>query len=90
MSDRMALQVSDTSSATCTTVVNPLANQLAGHLRGSAADGVGRHWWYQLIPADLYAHELPDPAPRGPGFPFPTIHPRRLFLGAMPAGRSIE
>ncbi|MGH3281116.1 MAG: hypothetical protein ACRDNW_18545 [Trebonia sp.] len=43
-------------------VVNPSQNQLAGDLRGSVADGVGRHWWYQLVPADLYAHQLPDPA----------------------------
>ena len=43
-------------------VVNPTPNQLAGDLRGSAADGVGRHWWYQLVPADLRAHQLPDPA----------------------------
>ena len=43
-------------------VVNPSPNQLAGDLRGSATDGVGRHWWYQLVPADLYAHQFPDPA----------------------------
>ncbi len=43
-------------------VVNPSLSQLAGDLRGRAADGVARHWWHQLVPADLYAHQLPDPA----------------------------
>lgn len=43
-------------------VVNPSPNQLAGDLRGTATDGVGRHWWYQLTAADLRVHQLPDPA----------------------------
>lgn len=42
-------------------VVNPSPNALAGDLRGTAADGVGRHWWAQLTDADFYAHQLADP-----------------------------
>jgi NYN domain len=42
--------------------VNPSRNQLAGALRGTPADGVGRHWWRQLAAADLFAHQLSDPA----------------------------
>jgi hypothetical protein len=42
-------------------VVNPSLSQLAGDLRGRAADGIGRHWWHQLVPAGLYPHQLPDP-----------------------------
>ena len=34
----------------------------AGKLRGSPADGVGNHWWYQLTAADFRACQLPDPA----------------------------
>jgi len=45
-------------------VVNPSPNRIAGALRGQAAAGVGRHWWYQLTSADLVAHQLPDPAGR--------------------------
>lgn len=41
--------------------VNPSPNYLAGRLRGRRGDGVGRHWWLQLAPADLFAHQLPDP-----------------------------
>lgn len=41
--------------------VNPSPTHLAGRLRGQPADGVGRHWWLQLVAADLYAHQLPDP-----------------------------
>jgi uncharacterized LabA/DUF88 family protein len=40
-------------------VVNPSKNQLAGALRGRPTDGVGRHWWRQLTPADFRAHQLP-------------------------------
>jgi hypothetical protein len=42
-------------------LVNPSMSQLAGDLRGTAGDGVGRHWWYQLVPDDLTRHQLPDP-----------------------------
>jgi hypothetical protein len=45
-------------------VVNPSHNQLAGALRGQAAAGAGRHWWYRLTAADLASHQLPDPAGR--------------------------
>jgi hypothetical protein len=45
-------------------VVNPSPNRLAGALRGQAGVGVGRHWWHQLIAADLTAHQLSDPAGR--------------------------
>ncbi len=30
-------------------------------LRGTAADGVGRHWWRQPTTADYLANQLPDP-----------------------------
>jgi hypothetical protein len=42
--------------------VNPSPAQLAGALRGAAADGVGRHWWRKLTQADFTKHQLPDPA----------------------------
>jgi hypothetical protein len=41
--------------------VNPSQNYLAGRLQGNRTDGVGRHWWVQLTPADLRRHQLPDP-----------------------------
>jgi hypothetical protein len=41
--------------------VNPHRRQLAGALRGTAADGVGGHWWLQLQQGDYTAHQLPDP-----------------------------
>lgn len=42
--------------------VNPSRSHTAGKLRGSPADGVGNHWWYQLGMADFQACQLPDPA----------------------------
>ena len=42
-------------------IVNPTTNQLAGDLRGTASDGVGRHWWHQLSPVDLQSHQLGNP-----------------------------
>ncbi|MGH9136506.1 MAG: NYN domain-containing protein [Acidimicrobiales bacterium] len=42
-------------------LVNPSPNRLAGDLRGNAAEGVGRHWWYRLVGADLTQHQLSDP-----------------------------
>ena len=42
--------------------VNPSPNNLVGDLRGTANDGVGRHWWYQLTAADVRNHQLPNPA----------------------------
>lgn len=41
--------------------VNPTRNMLAGDLKGTASDGVGGHWWYQLEAADITACQLPDP-----------------------------
>ncbi len=41
--------------------VNPGPHQLAGALRGTPADGVGRHWWLQLERVDFAAHQLLDP-----------------------------
>lgn len=41
--------------------VNPSPAHLAGDLRGTATDGVGRHWWRQLVPNDYTNHQLPDP-----------------------------
>jgi hypothetical protein len=43
-------------------VVNPSPNHLAGALRSEPNTGAGRHWWVRLTPADLRAHQLPDPA----------------------------
>lgn len=40
--------------------VNPSTSHLAGKLRGSPADGVGNHWWYQLNDADVRACQMPD------------------------------
>lgn len=42
-------------------LVNPSKGYIAGALRGQIDDGVGRHWWMQLSPADLFAAQLPDP-----------------------------
>ena len=40
-------------------VVNPTPVYGAGRLGGSAVDGVGGHWWYQLCQEDLTAAQLP-------------------------------
>ncbi len=45
-------------------IVNPSRNYLAGDLRGTSAEGAGRHWWLKLTAADLKSHQLPDPAGR--------------------------
>lgn len=42
--------------------INPSRSHTAGKLRGSPADGVGNHWWYQLTPADFQACQLPNTA----------------------------
>lgn len=39
--------------------INPTKGYAAGALNGSPTDGVGGHWWYQLIPGDLYGAQLP-------------------------------
>ncbi len=39
--------------------VNPTKGYTASGLSGGPADGVGRHWWYQLNPTDLYGAQLP-------------------------------
>lgn len=41
--------------------VNPSKNYLAGALRGSPTDGVGRHWWKQLTASDFHRSQLNDP-----------------------------
>jgi hypothetical protein len=41
--------------------INPSNKLTAGKLRGSPADGVGNHWWYQLTAADFRVCQLPDP-----------------------------
>jgi hypothetical protein len=41
--------------------VNPSPTYLATDLRGTATDGVGRHWWRQLAGVDYTNHQLPDP-----------------------------
>jgi uncharacterized LabA/DUF88 family protein len=43
-------------------VVNPSPGRMAGALQGDAKEGVGRHWWRQLQPADFTQHQLPNPA----------------------------
>ncbi len=40
-------------------LVNPTKGYRAGALAGKAAEGVGRHWWYQLAATDLYCAQLP-------------------------------
>lgn len=40
--------------------INPTPSQLAGALRGTPTDGVGRHWWYQLTCDDFKTHQLPN------------------------------
>lgn len=40
--------------------VNPTKSYRAGKLGGTAADGAGNHWWYQLQPADLTSAQLPQ------------------------------
>ena len=42
-------------------IVNPSQRSYAGDLRGTANDGVGRHWWVQLDVSDFQNHQLPDP-----------------------------
>jgi hypothetical protein len=41
--------------------VNPSQNYLAGALKGTPSEGVGRHWWRQLQAADFTGNQLPDP-----------------------------
>lgn len=41
--------------------VNPGIRHTVEALRGDSADGVGRHWWRRLTPADFLTHQLPDP-----------------------------
>lgn len=45
-----------------TATINPSKNPLAGHLRGNSTDGVGGHWWYQLVESDIRTTQLPNPA----------------------------
>lgn len=50
--------------------INPQRGFLAGSLRGTSTDGVGRHWWRQLSAQDFFSHQLPNPVgecrkPRG-------------------------
>lgn len=42
-------------------VINPQKSKpLAGALKGTAADGVGRHWWRRLVSKDLLDCQLPE------------------------------
>jgi hypothetical protein len=45
-------------------VINPSCNPTAGALRGTAADGVGRHFWRKLEAIDFTSHQLPNQAGR--------------------------
>jgi hypothetical protein len=49
--------------------VNPSPTYLAGALRGTAADGVGGHWWRQLTATDFRRHQLADPPAATPAPP---------------------
>jgi len=40
-------------------IVNPTPSYFAGRLEASPTEGVGDHWWYQINPRDLTAHQLP-------------------------------
>lgn len=40
-------------------VVNPTPRYPAGALNGSPTDGVGGHWWYQLVAEDFTTAQLP-------------------------------
>jgi hypothetical protein len=42
-------------------LVNPSRDQLAGALRGTTGDGVGRHWWHQLSATELRAFQALQP-----------------------------
>lgn len=42
--------------------VNPTSGRLAGDLRGTASDGVGRHWWVQLNETDYRNNQMPNPS----------------------------
>jgi len=44
--------------------VNPSRAWLAGDLKGQPGDGVGNHWWRQLVANDFRAHQLSDPCGR--------------------------
>jgi hypothetical protein len=48
--------------------VNPSSSRLAGALKGSPEEGVGRHWWRQLAEPDFRGNQMPDP---GGGFQKP-------------------
>ncbi|MFD6391003.1 NYN domain-containing protein [Nocardia sp. NPDC060259] len=41
--------------------VNPSSRQLAGALRGTSAEGAGRHWWARLSAHHYYSSQLADP-----------------------------
>lgn len=40
--------------------INPGLRPLAGRLRGTPTDGVGRHWWRRLSADDFVLHQLPE------------------------------
>lgn len=60
----LALPVSEARKLVPVGMVNPSNNYPAGALNGNPAEGVGRHWWRQLQPADFTAHQLPSPVGR--------------------------
>lgn len=45
-------------------LINPGTSPLAGALSGRRDTGPGRHWWYQLIAADVLACQLPPKVDR--------------------------
>ncbi len=42
-------------------LLNPSKKPLAGALKGTPQDGVGRHWWRRMQPTDWTASQLPSP-----------------------------
>ena len=55
----LALPIVEASNIVPIGVVNPTTKNVAGALFGSATQGVGGHWWYQLTGADLVTSQLP-------------------------------
>lgn len=60
----LALPLAEARKRVPVGLVHPGTGYLAGALKGRPGDGVGNHWWYQLVAADYLAHQLPDPAGR--------------------------
>jgi hypothetical protein len=42
-------------------VINPTKRPVAGDLNGLTSEGVGQHWWAQVVAADFTGSQLPSP-----------------------------